>query len=175
MGEPVRPNLQDRLRLAESLLSAVVDSLAPLQRLLSEAHREIDRALREEEESARDEELRALRLEVDQLRGGLVTRGAIERAKGILMQSHGISESQAFELLNEMSQRQRRKLRDVASELADGSPDSHPAVACPGIAPADTPPSHAAQGTARGSGRGESSVNGKPEPVGATLGDLRMQ
>ncbi|HEY0508142.1 MAG TPA: ANTAR domain-containing protein, partial [Blastococcus sp.] len=46
---------------------------------------------------------------------------AIERAKGILMQSQGLTESQSFDLLSEISQRYRRKLRDVAADIAGGS------------------------------------------------------
>ncbi len=158
MGEPVRLNLQDRLRLAESLLRAVEDSLTPLQRLLSEVHREIDRALREEEKSPRDEEICALRREVEQLRDGLTSRGAIERAKGILMHSHGVSESQAFDLLNEMSQRQRRKLRDLAGEIAEGVLNLRSVVVRPDTVPAHASPGDAPQEPPRGDGRSEGSA-----------------
>jgi hypothetical protein len=121
MADVVRPPLHDRLRLVESLLRAVEDSMSPLQRLVSEVHKEIGLALHEEVDSGREEELSALRREVDQLREGMASRGAIERAKGILMQSRGLTESQSFDLLSEISQRYRRKLRDVAADIAGGS------------------------------------------------------
>jgi hypothetical protein len=121
MGEAVRPPLQDRLRLAESLLRAVEDSLSALQRLLSEVHKEVGLGLREEIESAREEELSSLRREVTQLREAMASRAVIERAKGILMQGQGLTESQSFDVLNEMSQRHRRKLRDIAADVASGT------------------------------------------------------
>jgi hypothetical protein len=121
MGEAMRPHLQDRLRLAESLLRAVEDSLSGLQRLLSEVHKEVGLGLREEIESAREQEISDLRREVTQLREAMVSRAVIERAKGILMQGQGLTESQSFNVLNEMSQRHRRKLRDIAADVASGT------------------------------------------------------
>jgi hypothetical protein len=105
-------------RLLERLLPEMV---AGTLRLLSEAHAEVGLALQGEVQPAREQELTALRREVDQLRDGVVSRGIIERAKGILMQGQGISESQSFDLLNELSQRHRRKLRDVAADVASGT------------------------------------------------------
>jgi hypothetical protein len=128
MGDPPRPYLKDRLRLVESLLRAVEDGLPPLQRLLSEIRHEIGLALQDEIKSGREEELAALRLEVEQLREGLGSRSIIERAKGILMQGRGITESQSFDLLTALSQCQRRKVRDVAADIATGSLPPHQAV-----------------------------------------------
>jgi hypothetical protein len=128
MDETARPFVQDRLRLAESLLRAVEDSMPPLQRLLGEVHKEVVLALQGEIESAREEELRALRREVDQLREGMASRAVIERAKGILMQGQGLSETAAFDLLNDLSQRYRRKLRDIAADVASGTLPPHLAV-----------------------------------------------
>jgi hypothetical protein len=124
MSEKDRSDLAGRLRLVESLLTAVGDSLSALQRLLSEVHNEVDLARREEEESSRDGEIQALRREVEQLREGMISRAVIERAKGILMQTHSLSESESFDLLNEMSHRRHRKLRDVAADVATGSANS---------------------------------------------------
>ena len=70
----------------------------------------------------------------------MVTRGVIERAKGILMHSQGIPESQAFDLLNALSQRQKRKLRDVAAEIAAGVVDPRVAVIRPVAVPAPASP-----------------------------------
>jgi hypothetical protein len=51
------------------------------------------------------------------LERALEYRGAIERAKGLIMHERGVDANEAFEVLREISQRQNRKLRDVAIEL----------------------------------------------------------
>jgi hypothetical protein len=124
-----RSDLAGRLRLIDSLLSAADDSLSSFQRLLAEVHTEVAQLRREEAEQSRDEEILALRREVEQLREGMNSRAVIERAKGILMQTNELSESESFELLNEMSQRRHRKLRDVAADVAGGSPTARLAAA----------------------------------------------
>jgi hypothetical protein len=129
MGERERSDLAGRLRLIDSLLSAVDDSLSSFQRLLSEVHTEVARLRREEEEHSRDDEIAALRREIEQLREGMNSRAVIERAKGILMQTNALSEAESFDLLNEMSQRRHRKLRDVAADVASGSPTTRQATA----------------------------------------------
>jgi|tagenome__1003787_1003787.scaffolds.fasta_scaffold20747802_2 hypothetical protein len=112
--------VEDRLRLADSLLVAIEGSLSSLQRLLTEVHKEITLSLRDEIEASRDEVISALRREVDQLREGMASRAVIERAKGILMQMHSVSEAESYALLNETSQRRHRKLRDVAADVVNG-------------------------------------------------------
>jgi len=47
------------------------------------------------------------------------TRAVIEQAKGILMVQSKIDEDAAFDLLRRASQRENRKLRDIAAELVD--------------------------------------------------------
>jgi hypothetical protein len=156
MSEKDRSDLAGRLRLVDSLLSAVGDSLSSLQRLLSEVHNEIDLARREEEESSRDDEIQALRREVEQLREGMTSRAVIERAKGILMQTHSLSESESFDLLNEMSHRRHRKLRDVAVDVATGAQNSR-------VAPRPGNGSPPAGGTEESDGAAEQ----RPEPARA--------
>ncbi len=51
------------------------------------------------------------------MRAAMVTRGAIEQAKGILMERFKVTSDQAFNLLSASSQHSGRKLRDVAQEL----------------------------------------------------------
>ena len=120
ISEPVQLPVHDRLRLTESLLRAIEDSVSSLQRLLSEVHKEVDVALREAGEWAGPAELSTLRVEIEQLREGMSSRAVIERAKGMLMQAHELSESQAFDLLSDLSQRRHRKLRDVAADVVSG-------------------------------------------------------
>lgn len=55
--------------------------------------------------------------EYHNLEGAFRRRAMIERAKGILMATHGIDEQQAFELLRDRSQRDGRKLVDIAEAV----------------------------------------------------------
>jgi response regulator NasT len=54
------------------------------------------------------------------LQGAFGRRALIERAKGILMERHRISEPDAFELLREHSRVDNRKLVDLATAIVDG-------------------------------------------------------
>ena len=53
----------------------------------------------------------------EQLRHALATREIIGEAKGILMQSQNCTRDQAFDILRRASQRENRKLRELAEEL----------------------------------------------------------
>ena len=66
---------------------------------------------------ARYEELAALREEAESLADALAARKAIERAKGILMQREGLTESEAFARLRKASQISGRPLKVVAEAL----------------------------------------------------------
>jgi hypothetical protein len=88
--------------------------------------------------------LRALELEVTQLRTAMASRAVIEQAKGVLMLLTGCAEQVAFDLLTHISSHTHRKVRDVAQEvvgsatgrcslpadvkeiLRDACPPSHP-------------------------------------------------
>ncbi|MEA2124952.1 MAG: two-component system, response regulator PdtaR [Solirubrobacteraceae bacterium] len=54
------------------------------------------------------------------LQGAFGRRALIERAKGILMERHGITEDDAFELLRTHSRADNRKLIDLATAIVDG-------------------------------------------------------
>jgi AmiR/NasT family two-component response regulator len=58
--------------------------------------------------------------EYHELKGAFGRRAITERAKGILMERHGIDEGRAFELLRESARRANRKLIDVAAAVVDG-------------------------------------------------------
>ena len=60
--------------------------------------------------------------QVEQLETALERRGTIERAKGILMERHGVDERQAFELLRQQARRSNRRVIDLALAVADGHP-----------------------------------------------------
>jgi GAF domain-containing protein len=57
---------------------------------------------------------------VEHLRRALESRAVIEQAKGVLMERHRCSADDAFDRLVARSQRQQRKLREVAAELVAG-------------------------------------------------------
>ena len=55
--------------------------------------------------------------ELEEARGELEGRKLVERAKGILMKSRGLSEEDAYALLRKTAMNQNRKLADVAQSL----------------------------------------------------------
>lgn len=57
--------------------------------------------------------------ELGGLRGAFRRRAVIERAKGILMERHGVDEDEAFALLRRHSERRGIKLADVATAVAE--------------------------------------------------------
>jgi AmiR/NasT family two-component response regulator len=68
----------------------------------------------------RHAELEALGERVEQLQTALERRAIIERAKGILMERHGIDDAAAFELLRSRARATNRKVVDLARAVADG-------------------------------------------------------
>ena len=63
---------------------------------------------------ARFNEFKALKMEVVDLKHAMETRKFVERAKGILMKRLNISEDDAFKLLQAQSQKENKKLKDIA-------------------------------------------------------------
>lgn len=55
--------------------------------------------------------------ELEEARGELEHRKIIDRAKGILMKSRGLSEEEAYKLLRKTAMNQNRKIADVAQGL----------------------------------------------------------
>ncbi len=52
------------------------------------------------------------------LEGAFARRAVTERAKGILMERHGLDEQRAFEMLRDEARRTSRKITDVAEAVA---------------------------------------------------------
>ena len=63
-------------------------------------------------------ELTELSEAVGQLEDAISRRATIERAKGILMERHGVSDREAFEMLRAEARSNNRRLYEVASEVA---------------------------------------------------------
>jgi AmiR/NasT family two-component response regulator len=96
-------------RAADRGISAYVESMDP-----ESVQGAIEIAVR------RYREARQLHEKVDQLEGALERRAVIERAKGILMERHGVGEREAFELLRDHSRASRRRVVEVAQSVLEG-------------------------------------------------------
>jgi two-component system, response regulator PdtaR len=66
---------------------------------------------------ARFTEFRTLEQEVGNLQEALETRKVVDRAKGILMDSQGLKEAEAFRKIQKMSMNTRRPMKDVAEAI----------------------------------------------------------
>jgi AmiR/NasT family two-component response regulator len=96
-------------RAAERGISALIESTAP-----EVVQGAIEVALRRYEEAAQ------LQVKVDQLESALDRRSVIERAKGILMERHGIDDRAAFALIRDHARAQNRRVVDVSLSVVDG-------------------------------------------------------
>jgi response regulator NasT len=83
-------------------------------RFLDEVEGAIELAMRRHAETAR------LTKQVEQLESALERRATIERAKGIIMERHGVDERRAFELLRQQARRSSRSVVELAHAVADG-------------------------------------------------------
>ena len=70
---------------------------------------------------ARFAELRSLSGEVAALGAQLETRKLIDRAKGVLLDKHRFSESDAFAFIQSMAMSQRMKMSDIAEQIIAGN------------------------------------------------------
>jgi AmiR/NasT family two-component response regulator len=72
------------------------------------------------------DEALALRQKVAQLQTALGARIAIEQAKGILAERHGLSTAEAFELIRYSARSARLTVQGVCSEIVPGAPSPGP-------------------------------------------------
>jgi two-component system, response regulator PdtaR len=68
----------------------------------------------------RFKEMQALDDEVESLQEQLETRRLVDRAKGVLMDKHGLSESDSFGFIQKTAMNERRPMRSVADEVISG-------------------------------------------------------
>ena len=66
---------------------------------------------------ARFREFRALEKELGDTRSALETRKIVERAKGVLMDKHGLREDEAFRRIQKLSMDTRKSMREVAEAV----------------------------------------------------------
>jgi response regulator NasT len=96
-------------RAADMGIAGYVDSWEP-----RDVQGAIEVALRRHREEER------LNEKVEQLESALERRGVIERAKGILMERHSLSEREAFERLRDHSRSSQQRVVDLAQSVLDG-------------------------------------------------------
>jgi len=66
---------------------------------------------------ARFEEFRTVEREVGSLQEALESRKVVERAKGVLMEIHGLSEAESFHRIRKTSMDARKSMREVADAI----------------------------------------------------------
>jgi AmiR/NasT family two-component response regulator len=96
-------------RAAEAGISAYAESMDP-----ESVQGAIEVAVRRYRDAQR------LNEKVEQLESALQRRGTIERAKGILMERHSITEREAFELLRDQARSSGRRVVEIAQSVIDG-------------------------------------------------------
>ena len=68
----------------------------------------------------RFQEMKALESEVKGLEDQLETRRLVDRAKGLLMDKHGLSESDAFSFIQKTAMSERTTMKSIAQRVIDG-------------------------------------------------------
>jgi response regulator NasT len=66
---------------------------------------------------ARFRQIQNQKREIDELKDTIETRKLIERAKGILMDRHGMSEEEAFKRIHFQARNQNKKMREIAQSI----------------------------------------------------------
>lgn len=69
----------------------------------------------------RFKEMKALHAQATSLEEQLESRKAVDRAKGRLMDDHGLTEGAAFAFIQKTAMRERRTMRAVADDVLDGT------------------------------------------------------
>jgi response regulator NasT len=88
----------------------------------------------------RFKDMKALHDQATSLGDQLETRKAVERAKGTLMDDHGLSEGQAFSFIQKTAMRERRTMRSVADAVLDGTLVPSGPTPAPGASPPPASP-----------------------------------
>ena len=74
---------------------------------------------------SRWQEMQSLEEELSAMRESLETRKLLDRAKGILMQAHNISENEAYRRLQRYSMEKRLSLKNVAAAVVKAGTKKH--------------------------------------------------
>ena len=131
-GEHIGPDLAERI--------AALPVFGVLPPGASAAHLRIALAVAH----ARHQEWRREQIRADELTQRLEDRKVIERAKGILMQREGLSESDAYRMLQRTSQSRNVPMAELSRSLLAAeeliAPPSRPPVRRPPSSPLTSPP-----------------------------------
>ena len=68
----------------------------------------------------RFKEMKAIKETNASLEEQLETRRKVDRAKGILMDDHGLKEAAAFSFIQKTAMRERKTMRDISQQIIDG-------------------------------------------------------
>ena len=68
---------------------------------------------------SRFQEFMELERELDDVKKSLETRKILDRAKGILMEAHGLSETEAYRRIQQYSMSKRKSIREVAEAIVE--------------------------------------------------------
>ncbi|MBA3945550.1 MAG: response regulator [Herpetosiphonaceae bacterium] len=79
--------------------------------------RDVDLVPHIEVAMARFAELRSLDKQLGDLREAMETRKVVERAKGLLMETQGLSETEAFRRIQQLSMNTRKPMKEIAQAL----------------------------------------------------------
>ncbi len=127
-GIEVAQALTDDLVCAVVMLSAFSQSglvseaiEAGVQAYLIKPFQRNEIAVQLEVAQARHEQMKELATEVTVLNQRLADRVLLDRAKGVLIDQHGLSEAEAMRFVQKRAMDHRRAVRDVAADILDGS------------------------------------------------------
>jgi AmiR/NasT family two-component response regulator len=84
---------------------------------ISKPFREADLVPTIEVAIARYQEMRVIEQENQNLKEALETRRLVERAKGILMDKHGLSEADAFRRIQKLAMDRRKTMKEIAEAI----------------------------------------------------------
>jgi len=127
-GIEVATGLTDDLVCAVVILSAFSQSglvsqaiEAGVQAYLIKPFQRNEMAVQIEVARARHAQMKELAVEVDTLNQRLSDRVLLDRAKGVLIDQHGMGEAEAMRFVQKWAMDNRRAVRDVATDVLDGT------------------------------------------------------
>lgn len=123
-GVTAATKIRERLKIPIIFLTAAYDdetmkkaSSVGVAALLTKPLREQDLWPAIELAFAHAEELESLKEQVRDLQSTLESRKVIERAKGVLMQRHSLSEPEAFRRMQKLAMDKRKSMRQIAEAI----------------------------------------------------------
>lgn len=117
-------SIRDRLKIPVILLGRSFSTEMLEKALAAGAGGFLVKPVREEEiwpaielASVHDHEVEDLKEQLAELKGALESRKVIEKAKGVLMRSSGISEPEAFRRIRKLAMDKRKTLKEIAEAI----------------------------------------------------------